>query len=78
MRPWLYPLNVERLAKKQPVPILTPLVWHGRGSNPRPSVYETTLYPLGHAAGKYYIYVLGIHLIYTSVDKSPVALYMSS
>ena len=34
---WLYPLNAERLARKQPVPILTPLVWCGRVSNPWPT-----------------------------------------
>jgi len=37
---WCYPLNAERLARKQPVPIFTPLVWCGRGSNPRPPDYE--------------------------------------
>ena len=48
---WFYPLNAERLARKQPVPIFTPLVWCGRGSNPRPPDYETNAYPLGHRAG---------------------------
>jgi len=37
---WVNPLNVERLARKQPAPILTPLVWCGRGSNPQPPDYE--------------------------------------
>jgi len=37
---WLYPLNAECIAKKQPVPILTPLVWHGWGLNPRSPNYE--------------------------------------
>ena len=37
---WFYPLNAERLARKQPVPIFTPLVWCDRGSNPRPPDYE--------------------------------------
>ena len=39
---WLYPLNAERLARKQlhVVPMLTPLVWRGRGPNPRPTDYE--------------------------------------
>ena len=37
---WFYPLNAERLARKQPVPIFTPLVWCGRDSNPRPPDYE--------------------------------------
>ena len=37
---WIYPLNPERLARKQPVPIFTPLVWCGRGSNPQPPDYE--------------------------------------
>ena len=37
---WFYPLNAERLARKQPVPSLTPLLWRGHDSNPRPSDYE--------------------------------------
>ena len=37
---WFYPLNAERLARKQPVPIVTPLVCRGRGSNSRPTDYE--------------------------------------
>ena len=37
---WLYSLNAERLARKQSVPIITPLVWRGRGSNPRHPDYE--------------------------------------
>jgi len=36
----LYPLNAERLARKQSVPLLTPLARRGRGSNPRPPDYE--------------------------------------
>ena len=32
---WFYPLNSERLAKKQPVPMLTPFVWRYWGLNPR-------------------------------------------
>ena len=35
-----YPRNAECLARKQPVPILTPLVWRGRGPSPRPPNYE--------------------------------------
>ena len=31
-----YPLNAARLARKQPVPILKPLVWRGWSSNPQP------------------------------------------
>ena len=46
---WFYPLNAERLARKQPVPICTPLVWCGRSSNPRPPDYEANA--LGHWAG---------------------------
>ena len=37
---WVYPLNVERLARKQPVPMLRHLVWRSRGSNSRPPNFE--------------------------------------
>ena len=37
---WFYPLNAERLARKQPVPIVTPLVRRSRGSNLRSPDYE--------------------------------------
>ena len=33
---WCYPLNAERLARKQSVPLLTPLVWR----DPRPHEYN--------------------------------------
>ena len=48
---WLYPLNAERLPRKQPVPMLTPLVWFGRVRNRDHPTTRRTLYPLGHAAG---------------------------
>ena len=32
--------NAEHLSRKQPVPILMPLVWRGWGSNPRPIDFE--------------------------------------
>jgi len=34
---WFYPPNADRQAKKDPVPIITHLVWRGWRSNPRPS-----------------------------------------
>ena len=37
---WFYTLNAERLARKQPVPMFTPLVWRGRDPNPQPPDYE--------------------------------------
>ena len=36
---WFYPLNAECLGRKQQVPILTHLVWHGRDSKPRTPDY---------------------------------------
>jgi len=48
---WFNPSYVERLATKQPVSMLTLLVWRGRGSNRRHPTTRRTLYPLGHSAG---------------------------
>ena len=42
---WFYPLNAERLARKQLVPIFTPLVWCGRRSSPRPPDYKANALP---------------------------------
>ena len=39
------PLNAERLARKQSVPMLTPLVRRGRGPNPRPPYYALSARP---------------------------------
>ena len=49
---WLYPLNTERLARKKTVPMLTPLVWRGRGPHPRlrgeRSIHSATQPVLNH------------------------------
>ena len=43
----LYPLSAERLAKKQQVPILTPLVWGSQDSNPGPPNFEANALTAG-------------------------------
>ena len=54
---------IERLARKQPVPILTLLVWHGRGQNPDLLTTWRTLYPLGHPADVIYVIVVVLNFI---------------
>ena len=39
------PYNAERQARKPLVPFLTPLVWRGQGSNPRPPAPEADALP---------------------------------
>ena len=48
---WFHPLNAERLARKQPVPIVTPLVMRGQGSNRDFPTMRRALYLLCHPAG---------------------------
>ena len=62
---WLYPRNAECLARKQPAPMLAPLLWHGRGRTCDLPTTMRTLSALGHAAGLYML--TQVNMIYLLV-----------